>query len=53
LLEPVDAPTAELLDVPFDSDAQPEDVPAITGRLRLGDFAWFSRFLDEIAVNDG
>lgn len=53
LLEPVDAPTAELLDVPFDSDAQPKDVPAITGRLRLGDFAWFTRFLDEIAVNDG
>lgn len=53
LLEPVDARTADLLDVPFDSHAQPEDKPAVSGRLRLGDFARFARFLDEIAVSDG
>lgn len=53
LLEPVDARTADLLDLPFDSDAQPEDVRAVSGRLRLGDFARFTDFLDEMAVNDG
>lgn len=53
LLEPVDTRTADLLDVPFDSDAQPANEPAVSGRLRLGDFAWFNRFLDEIAAHDG
>ncbi len=52
LLEPVDRRTADLLDVPFDSDAQEGDEPALTGRMRLGDFAWFARFLREIAAYD-
>lgn len=49
LLEPVDKKTADLLDIPFDSHAQVGDEPALTGRMRLGDFAWFARFLKEIA----
>lgn len=49
LLEAVDARTAGLLDVPFDSDAVPDDSPALTGRFRLGDFVWFTRFLDSLA----
>lgn len=52
LLEPVDRRTADLLDVPFDSDAQEGDEPALSGRMRLGDFAWFARFLREIAAYD-
>ena len=52
LLEPVDKKTADLLDVPFDSDAQEGDEPALTGRMRLGDFVWFARFLKEIAAYD-
>jgi hypothetical protein len=52
LLEPADKRTADLLDVPFDSDAQPEGDRALTGRMRLGDFNWFARFLKEIAAHD-
>lgn len=49
LQEPVDEKTAALLDIPFDSDAEPEkDEFAITGRFRLGDFRWFARFLDTL-----
>lgn len=50
LHEPVDDRTAGLLDVPFDSDAEPDlNVTSLTGQFRLGDFAWFARFLDDIA----
>jgi hypothetical protein len=52
LLDPVDQRTADLLDVPFDSDAQVEDELPLGGRMRLGDFAWFARFLREIAAYD-
>jgi hypothetical protein len=54
LIEPVDDRTADLLDVPFDSDAGPDAASApVTGRFRLGDFHWFGRFLDGIAGADG
>jgi len=50
LLEEVDAQTAGLLDVPFDSVADPDPgAAALTGRFRLGDFRWFARFLEDIA----
>lgn len=51
LSEPVDQRTASLLDVPFDSDAAvgPETA-ALTGRFRLGDFNWFSRFLESLSA---
>lgn len=51
LAEPVDERTADLLDVPFDSDALLPDAdgPATTGRFRLGDFNYFAKFLDAIA----
>jgi hypothetical protein len=53
LVESVDDRTADLLDIPFDSDAVPEpDSAALTGRFRLGDFAWLARFLDGIAGAD-
>ena len=54
LTEPVDERTADLLDIPFDSDAKPrKDEVADTGRFRLGDFYWFGRFLDRMAGADG
>ena len=50
LNEPVSDPTKRLLDIPFDSDAEPEkDKVSLTGRMRLGDFAVLARFLDSIA----
>lgn len=53
LLEPVDNATAGLLDVSFDSDAVVNAAEAaLTGRFRLGDFACFGMFLDEIAGPD-
>ncbi|MCU1526883.1 MAG: hypothetical protein JWP75_646, partial [Frondihabitans sp.] len=54
LHEPVDARTAALMDIPFDSDGAPGDegVP-LTGQFRLGDFALLGRFLDTIAGGDG
>jgi len=54
LLDPVDRKTADLLDVPFDSDALQGDEsgPALSGRMRLGDFYWFARFLREISAYD-
>lgn len=53
LIEPVDERTAGLLDIPFDSDAEPAvDKAPITGRFRLGDFYWLGRFLDQIAGAD-
>jgi hypothetical protein len=51
LVEPVEDQTADLLDVPFDSDAVPEghDV-GLTGTFRLGDFNWFATFLRSIST---
>lgn len=50
LMEPVDDRTADLLDVPFDSDAEPDpSAAALSGRFRLGDFRWFGGFLDSVA----
>jgi SIR2-like domain len=49
LVEPVEDSTSDLLDIPFDSDAEPEhDQQSLTGRFRLGDFAWFARYLDRM-----
>lgn len=54
LVDPVDNRTADLLDIPFDSDAEPDpDAAALTGRFRLGDFAWLGRFLDSVVGRDG
>jgi hypothetical protein len=53
LADPVDSRTAELLDIPFDSDAVPDtDAIATSGRFRLGDFNYFARFLNSIAGDD-
>jgi hypothetical protein len=53
LLEPVDARTADLLDVPFDSDAEPDaGAVSTTGRFRLGDFAWLAEFFETIVGAD-
>ena len=53
LVEPVDARTAELLDIPFDSDGAPNaDALATTGRFRLGDFVWLAKCLDTIVGAD-
>lgn len=53
LTEAVDKRAADLLDIPFDSDAKPgADDVADTGRFRLEDFAWFARFLDTLARPD-
>lgn len=52
--EPVSDPTKHLLDIPFDSDAEPDrEKVSLTGRMRLGDFAVLARFLDSIAGSDG
>lgn len=54
LVEPVDNRLAGLLDIPFDSDGVPEaDKLSLTGRFRLGDFTWFTRFLEQLEVADG
>jgi hypothetical protein len=53
LTEPVDERTADLLDIPFDSDAMSnDDEIANTGRFRLGDFYWLGRFLDRVTGTD-
>jgi hypothetical protein len=50
LNEEVDSVLATMLDLPFDSDAEPDpDAAALTGRFRLGDFAVFGRFLATIS----
>lgn len=53
LTQPVDNKTWSFMDSGFDSNAQPEDEgsPAaasadLKGRMRLGDFNWFCRFLN-------
>lgn len=55
LTQPVDQKTASFMDTAFDSNALPEDQgsPAakaadLQGRMRLGDFNWFCRFLKEM-----
>ena len=49
LVEPVETATSRLIDYAFDSDAVPEgDELPLTGRMRLGDFSWFSRFLESL-----
>ena len=53
LTQPVDNRTCAFMDIGFDSNALPEDEgsPAaasadLEGRMRLGDFNWFCRFLN-------
>ena len=53
LTQPVDNKTSSFMDAGFDSNALPENEgsPAaetedLKGRMRLGDFYWFGRFLD-------
>ena len=55
LTQPVDKKTHAFLDTAFDSNAQLDDAgsPAamtndLKGRMRLGDFNWFCRFLSEM-----
>ena len=55
LAQPVDKKTSSFMDSGFDSNALPEDEgsPAassadLNGRMRLGDFNWFCRFLKEM-----
>ena len=55
LTQPVDNKTHLFMDSGFDSNALPEDEgsPAassgdLKGRMRLGDFNWFCRFLKEM-----
>ena len=58
LSQPVDSKTCSFMDTAFDSNALPEDKgsPAavsedLKGRMRLGDFNWFCRFLNSMGVN--
>ena len=58
LTQPVDNKTSPFMDLAFDSDALPEEKgsPAavaadLTGKMRLGDFNWFCRFLDAMGAN--
>jgi hypothetical protein len=53
LTQPVDSKTCSFMDSGFDSNALPEDegFPAaasadLKGRMRIGDFNWFCRFLN-------
>lgn len=55
LTQPVDSKTSSFMDTGFDSNALPEDggssaaVSAdMKGKMRLGDFNWFGRFLKEM-----
>jgi hypothetical protein len=53
LNEQVDERTADLLDVPFDSDAVVDlDAVANTGKFRLGDFNHFAHFLAALTGTD-
>ena len=58
LTQPVDNKTSSFMDIGFDSDALPEGEgsPAavaadLTGRMRLGDFNWFCRFLNAMGAD--
>jgi hypothetical protein len=54
LAEPVEDHTAGLLDIPFDSNAAPEeDESGFEGLFRLGDFNAFADFLGALAGDDG
>jgi hypothetical protein len=53
LTQPVDNKTCSFMDTGFDSNAMPEDEGSpplastdVKGRMRLGDFNWFCRFLN-------
>jgi hypothetical protein len=53
LTQPVDNKTCSFMDIGFDSNALPEDKGSaaavsedLKGRMRLGDFNWFCRFLN-------
>ncbi len=57
LTQPVDNKTCSFMDAGFDSNALPEDegspaaAPAdLGGRMRVGDFNWFCRFLNAMGV---
>ncbi len=57
LTQPIDNRTCSFMDTAFDSDASPEDEgsPAaastdLKGRIRLGDFNWFCRFLNAMRI---
>jgi len=58
LNRPVDNKTHAFLDTAFDSNAYPEDSPSaaaatddLRGKMRLGDFNWFCRFLSEMGTS--
>jgi hypothetical protein len=58
LTQPVDKKTSSFMDSGFDSNALPEDEgsPAassadLKGKMRLGDFNWFCRFLKEMGAD--
>lgn len=53
LTQPIDSKTCSFMDIGFDCNAQPEDKGSaaavsdeLKGRMRLGDFNWFCRFLN-------
>lgn len=57
LTQPVDQKTCSFIDTAFDSNGLPEDEgsPAnasadLKGRMRLGDFNWFCRFINEMGL---
>jgi SIR2-like protein len=57
LSQPVDNKTCSFMDTAFDSNAQPEEKgspaavsPDLMGRMRIGDFNWFCRFLGSMGV---
>jgi len=59
LTQPVDSKTCSFMDTGFDSNASPEDEgsPAaasedLKGRMRLGDFNWFCRFLNAMGSDN-
>lgn len=58
LIQPVDNKTCSFMDIAFDSNALPEDKgsPAaasadLMGRMRIGDFNWFCRFLNSMGAD--
>lgn len=58
LSQPVDKKTCSFMDTAFDSNALPEDKgsPAaastdLMGKMRIGDFNWFCRFLNSMGVD--
>jgi len=58
LSQPVDNKTCSFMDIAFDSNALPEDKgsPAaastdLMGRMRIGDFNWFCRFINSMGLD--